>query len=365
MLGKRTRKFFAQRQQAEKYATDLNRRYLDGRWGRVRESLVAPQTAQARSITLAAAIGQWLDFQKLRVQTNKKRQVSLDTDRMRLKGALSFFGDVALSSITEEKLTRFQAHRLNVERRKPATINSDLVALGKVLRWAHKLELLKRLPEVERIQDEACTLHVPTEAEVTRIIAALPERLQTLVWFLAETGCRTGEVFNLRWDCVDELTGIIQIKPQNGWTPKTRSSQRKVFVQGQLLESVQRLPKLGPYVFAGQDPNRPINNIKRAFASAVKAALIEREGKPLRVTPHTLRKAYATWLAIDRGVPQGVLQSLLGHTRGSRVTDQYYVIAQDEAKRLVAIGLPVAEQIAKNSRAPRGNTVATGVPSAV
>lgn len=131
------------------------------------------------------------------------------------------------------------------------------------------------------------------------------------------------------------------------------------------MERIQRLAKLGPYVFAGQDPNRPLNNIKRAFATAVKAAKIERDGKPLRITPHTLRKAYATWLAIDRGVPQRLLQALLGHTPGSRVTDQYYVIAQEDAKRSVAIGLPIAEQIAKTSRGSSGNTVATGPASAI
>ncbi len=66
-----------------------------------------------------------------------------------------------------------------------------------------------------------------------------------------------------------------------------------------------------------------------------------RDGKPIPITPHVLRKAHATWLAMD-GVPQQVLQARLGHARGSRITDQYYVFATEEAKRAAVIELPVA-----------------------
>ena len=65
-----------------------------------------------------------------------------------------------------------------------------------------------------------------------------------------------------------------------------------------------------------------------------------RNGKQIRITPHILRKAHATWLAMD-GVPHQVLQAHLGHARGSRITDQYYVFATDEAQRSAIIELPV------------------------
>jgi len=60
----------------------------------------------------------------------------------------------------------------------------------------------------------------------------------------------------------------------------------------------------------------------------------------MRITPHVLRKANATWLAV-RGVHPRVLQSLLGHSPGSRITDQHYVQSTDEALRQAAVTLPV------------------------
>ena len=39
-------------------------------------------------------------------------------------------------------------------------------------------------------------------------------------------------------------------------------------------------------------------------------------------------------------MPPSVLRELLGHARGSRVPDQYYVHATEEAKRAALIELP-------------------------
>ena len=79
---------------------------------------------------------------------------------------------------------------------------------------------------------------------------------------------------------------------------------------------------------------------------AVKKANLSRNGRPMRITPHTLRKAHATWLAME-GVPQQVLQARLGHARGSRITDQYYVYATDEANRAAITELPMTRTEAK------------------
>lgn len=220
---------------------------------------------------------------------------------------------------------------------------------------------IRRLPEIEHIPEETPEPLIPTKEEVARLIQALPEERRPLVRFLAETGCRSGEAFSLTWDCLDLETGAVEIRSRDGWTPKTRSSQRRVYIQGQLLAQLKAAPKEGRYVFPGSDPEKPINNIKKSFATAVRAAKIERDGKPIRITPHTLRKAYATWQAMD-GRPQRILQSLLGHTPGSPVTDRYYVTPLDDQKRAAAISLPIVpvEQTEQNSQADGATEVATG-----
>ncbi|MGL4964751.1 MAG: tyrosine-type recombinase/integrase [Inquilinus sp.] len=61
----------------------------------------------------------------------------------------------------------------------------------------------------------------------------------------------------------------------------------------------------------------PIENIKRAFATAVKAA-----GLPESITPYSLRHTMATELR-GRAVPEWDVKGFLGHTGSSRVTEGY------------------------------------------
>jgi integrase len=76
-----------------------------------------------------------------------------------------------------------------------------------------------------------------------------------------------------------------------------------------------------------------------------------------RLTPHGLRKSYATRYALG-GVPQRVLQANLGHSPGSKVTDQYYVFADEQVRQSASLPLPVAprlgEEVAISGNAARG-----------
>jgi len=163
------------------------------------------------------------------------------------------------------------------------------------------------------------------------------------VRFLAETGCRWGEAQNLTWDCVDEINGYVEIRARDGWTPKTQQSERRIPISSGLLHDLRKMSKTGRFVFPGRDPDMPINNMRKSFATAVRAAGVMRDGKPLHLSPQRLRKAHATWQAM-RGLDESVLQDLLGHAKGSRVTRQYYVHVQEDAKRRAVLELPMGEQ---------------------
>lgn len=339
--GKRERHFFPDRKTAVGCAHDYDKLYRSGKWDGVRGQITSTTQSHTPSIRLKSAIEKWGEFQEVRVATDKKKEVSLYTDRGRLRSVLAFFGDVELSTINEEKLARFQAHRFNIMKRAPATIKSDVIALGKVLRWAHREGYIAKVPPFEHIREPKKVVHIPTLDEIARIVQAVPERLKPLIQFLAETGCRTGEAFNLTWNCLDLKTGAVDIQPHDQWTPKTRSSERRIYINNKvLLEKIRQLSKVGPYVFAGANPQRPINNIKKAFATGVKTANIIRDGKPIAIKPHRLRKAFAT-LAARNGMRPRDLQEWLGHAPGSRVTDEYYIVPLDEAKRQVNVFLPL------------------------
>jgi integrase len=332
---KRVRSLFDNQREAAEAAKRL-RRELEAR-------LMGLSDHRPSGVSFARAAEFWELAEAGRVSTLKKRKVSLDTDIARLKSALAFFGEDDLALITEARLTEFQRARLKAGR-SPETVNSDVKSVVKVLKWAVKRKHIRELPSVEPIPTEPRQFTTPNDTELVRLIEALPSRLRLLGWFLAETGCRAGEAFHLTWADVDLDTGIVSIRHKEGWTPKTRSSRRRLFVEGPLLDALRQAPRRGTYVFAGRDPNCPITNLKKAFESARKRAGLESEPGSPRLTPHGLRKAYATRYALA-GVPQRVLQANLGHSPGSRVTDQYYVFADERARRSASLPLSIPPRL--------------------
>lgn len=331
--GRRKRKLFDNQRMALEVAKTLRGR-LDPLSG-----VTGPRRCGVR---LREAIERWQENEALRVATHKKRASTLEIDMYRTRVLVSFFGDDDISAISERRLVEYQRRRLELGR-KPSTINSEVAALSRILGWARKQKLIAEVPRVEQVPVRRKSAVIPTPEEVVRLIQNLPPRLQPLVRFMAETGCRKGEALNLTWDCVDEINGHVDIRCRDGWTPKTQSSERRIPLGQSLLEMIRGLPKEGPYVFSGTSPNERIGEFRRSWATAVGRAGIIRDRQLVRITPHSLRKAHATWLAM-KGVPPSVLQDLLGHARGSRVTDRYYVFATDDAKRAAVIQLPVAER---------------------
>ncbi len=330
--GKRKRKLFDN----YKLAMDAARQVRDS---------IDPITGLLRvrgkpsSVPLEHIVAGWIRDEEQRVLTQKKRRSTLETDCYRLRPVIRFFRNDPLSAVTEEGLVAYQAHRLK-NGIQPTTINSELVAFGLVLKWAVKKSLIPEAPKVEQIPVRRQEVIVPTPEEIVRIIDHMPVRLKPLIWFLAETGCRPGEGRNLTWDCVDLEEGLVEIRSREGWTPKTQSSERRIPLTQPLIEMLSRLPREGDFVFPGSSPDRPIGLFRKAWATAVAKARLVRKGKPVHVPVKSLRKAHATRLA-ERNVNESVLQSLMGHARGSRVTRQYYVHASDEAKRAAIVPLPI------------------------
>ena len=85
-------------------------------------------------------------------------------------------------------------------RKRSATINSEVGTLKHVLKEGRKCGAIHAIPEAERIRQAPRSVEILIEAEMVRLIEAAPPRLRALLAFLAETGCRKGEVLNLTWD---------------------------------------------------------------------------------------------------------------------------------------------------------------------
>lgn len=337
--GKRKRKLYGSQSEAVRTAREL--------WKHMRgRELGFVQKPTRPRLTVEDAVRQWTLYDEGRVETLKKQRISLDTDLYRLKAVQAFFQGRYLDEIGEEQLTAYQRNRL-AARYSPASINSEIRSLNKVFRWAVKQKLLDTVPTVERIPEPGLEkVVVPTLEEVGRIIDGLPTETVPVVWFLALTGCRPGEAYNLTWDCVDEVNGWVEIRPKDGWRPKTSTSTRRLPVEGMLLDLIRQQLKVSRFVFPSTvAPEKARTNMRKAFASAVKKAKIVRNGEQvLDIKPKYLRKAFATWQA-EQGTHPRLLQALMGHAPGSTVTDRHYIKPQEEAMRAAVVRmLPTDER---------------------
>jgi integrase len=128
---------------------------------------------------------------------------------------------------------------------------------------------------------------------------------------LALTGCRLGEIVQLKWTEIDAAGSCFRLDDTKEGA-STRPIGRRVF---KLLATIQRVEGC-PYVLP------PVRGHEKSFGGLPKAfkRLAQRAGLP-SVTPHVLRHSLAS-VAADLGFAESTIAALLGHASGS-VTSRY------------------------------------------
>jgi integrase len=133
------------------------------------------------------------------------------------------------------------------------------------------------------------------------------------------TGCRMGEILNLKWENVylkDRYIHLPDTKTGEGARPL---NQKAI----DLLSSMKRKED-NPYIFYGKIPGQPIVEIKKAWKAILKRADI----KDFRI--HDLRHSFASF-ALKKGVPLVHVSKLLGH-RNIATTMRYAHLELEQLK---------------------------------
>jgi len=164
----------------------------------------------------------------------------------------------------------------------------------------------KKLPEVL------------TPQEVLRVLDQVRSmKHRAIITTAYAAGMRISEVCALhaRGD-IDSERMLIHIRAGKGG--KDRWAMLSERLLALLREYWEQTRPTGPFLFPGQDPDRPISrsSVGEVFRKAVRAAGISRP-----VTFHTLRHSFATHL-LESGTDLRVIQALLGH--GSIATTTRY-----------------------------------------
>lgn len=147
------------------------------------------------------------------------------------------------------------------------------------------------------------------------------------------TGLRAGEIFALRaWD-LDLENGIVNVSDSKNGQP------RKAYVSGDPLEMLRTRKPDDPaeYVFRDTWHGERINQVSDTFNRVADPLFnVGISDRRQRVTFHTLRHTFASWLA-QRGTSILMIKELLGH-KSLSMTQRYAHLIPDE-KRAVTEGL--------------------------
>lgn len=221
--------------------------------------------------------------------------------------------------LTAEHVKQYQLFLTKDKRVSWSTFNVHVCAI----RFFYR-EVLRVDWNVEHIpyQKRGRKLPVILSGEEVRALLDTTTNLKhrALLMTLYSAGLRTGEAIHLQLADIDSGRMMIRVDEGKG------RKDRYVMLSERLLLTLRRYwreyqPAL--WLFPGQDPSRPLTrgSVDKLFARARERAGIEK-----RVSPHSLRHAFATHL-LERGVNIRVIQRLLGH-RSLRSTEIYTHVAE-------------------------------------
>ena len=250
---------------------------------------------------------------------------------------IEFFGDSDVTKINESHVERYINWRS--ETVSEGTLRRELGALSAAFNHAIKKQKW-------RIENPCLKAEVPkepkgrvrylTRSEAKRLLRAA--ELPYLVDFIElalNTGCRKGELLNLKWENVDFSTRLVyldQTKSGDWQTVPINEAARQVLVRRMRLRD-QICPN-SQWVFFHRVPalnskvGDRVKNIRRSFKSACNRAGIEN----FRI--HDLRHTFASWLVME-GVPLFEVSKLLRHA-SIQMTERYAHLAPDHLHDAVA-----------------------------
>jgi len=336
--------------------------------GSVRE--VSKRQAQRKLSELLAAINQgthkpevMITFERFvleRFEPNILPTLRFSTARLyrhlSRRHLIPFFGEMRLSEVGAADVQMFLT---GVSKRvAPRTVLSLRNRLSKMFTVAVLWGYVQRNP-VKGVQVPALAdvkkRQTLTPTQFWTLSRELSEPYRTMVLLAVLSGMRCGEIFGLRWRYVDFADGVVVVAETvyqgHSSQPKTRASNRKVFVAPLVTQALERLKPQDSapddFVFPSdsQTALSPNNVRNRVLVPACKRA-----GIPV-VGWHTFRYTYSTW-ADPSGESIKALQNQLGHM-DSRITLGVYVQPIPEAQRQIAAKVQgVLLPIAPKSSAP-------------
>jgi integrase len=184
-----------------------------------------------------------------------------------------------------------------------------------------------------------------SEAEIARLAEALDTEAQhsgnpypsSAIKLLLLTGCRRGEIVNLRWEHVDFERECLRL-------PDSKTGAKIVYLNAPARVLLQELPRMAenPRVFPGTRADSASAAIQNAWERVRAAAGLD------GVRTHDLRHSFASVGAAD-GLSLPIIGALLGHKHATTTARYAHLSAHPLRAANDAVGARIAAAMSRRT----------------
>jgi site-specific recombinase XerD len=207
-----------------------------------------------------------------------------------------------------EAVRQYQLHMLQERKLSPQSVNTFVSAVQFLYRDTLEMPWSKENFPRTRIEEKLPV--VPGPDEVRRLFEHVPgikNRAALMVCFGA--GLRVSEAVAVKISHIESPRMLLRVEHGKG------GKDRYTTLSPALLEVLRTYFRIvrpaGEWLFPSWRPDR---HISAGLLQGACREAWQRAGLPKRITPHSLRHAFASYL-LDNGVDTRVIQVLLGHSR--------------------------------------------------
>lgn len=243
------------------------------------------------------------------------------------------FDDKRLNEISSFDLERLKTDLLK-HGLAPATVKHILVIFrqifNKAILWGmYKGENPIKGVKMPTVQNQRQRFLSHEEADqLLAELSGTSRQLHDMTLLSLHCGLRAGEIFNIKGQDLDFENELINISD-----PKNKESRKAYMtkaVKEMLLEHVPISPD--EYIFKDRNGNK-INAVSKSFHGAIERLGFNKgvTDRRQRITFHSLRHTFASWLALQ-GEPILTIKELLGH-KSLAMTTKYAHLMPDQKRK--------------------------------
>lgn len=301
------------------------------------EAKAAAAEEAARNITFAEVFNRYLSHSRNNKRSAKSWRREESLFRLWVESAIGNRPMREIKPLHLEKIKKDMA----TARKSPRSIQYCLAVVRQTFNYALNNDMVScKNPAgatggVKRPKVDNRRTRFLTRDEASALLAELAKRspdVHDMALFSLQTGARAGEVFSLTWGDVDPLNGTALLRDTKG------NRNRPLFLTDEvknMLDSREKIrigTKKTDLIFPNRNGHK-IVQISDSFNRAIdKLGLNQDITDPRqKVTFHTLRHTYASWLA-ENGVDLYHIKELLGHST-IQLTERYSHLSDSALKQ--------------------------------